>query len=78
MPPPAGLGLDPIDVDDAPRQAVWFVHASDRPACESLRSLPGVESVEVVTPSLEDIYIAYMRSRRPSRPLPAAVPVNVA
>lgn len=76
--PPAGLGLDLIDADDAPRQAAWFVHAPGRGACEAVRSLAGVESVEVVTPSLEDIYIAYMRSRRPAPPAPAAVGANVA
>jgi len=68
--PPAGLGLDLIDADDAPRQAAWFVHARDRGACEAAaRSIPGVDSVEVVSPSLEDIYIAYMRSRRLASPV---------
>jgi len=66
--PPADLPLELIDADDAPRQAVWLVHARDRAACESVRSLPGVESLRIETPSLEDIYIGYMRGRRPERP----------
>ncbi len=64
--PPPALGLDLIDADDAPRQAVWIVHARNRAACEAARSLPGVESLEVLTPNLEELYIAYMRSRKPS------------
>lgn len=70
--PPANFPLELIDVDDAPRQAVWLVHARDRAACEGMRTLPEVESVRVETPSLEDIYIGYMRSRRPEAPAPAA------
>ena len=36
--------------------------------------MPGVESVQIETPSLEDIYIGYMRGRRPAglAPSPAA------
>jgi len=63
--PPANLNLELIDADDAPRQAVWLVHARDRAACEAVRTLPGVETLRVETPSLEEIYIAYMRGRRP-------------
>ncbi|GAC1475380.1 MAG: ABC transporter ATP-binding protein [Isosphaeraceae bacterium] len=70
--PPETLPLELIDVDDAPRQANWLVHARDRAACEAVRSLPGVESVEVTSPSLEDIYVGYMRARRPARPAPLA------
>jgi ABC-2 type transport system ATP-binding protein len=74
--PPADLPLDLIDVDDDPRQAVWLVHARDRAACEAVRGVPGVDSVRIETPSLEDIYIGYMRARRPVRPpFPAAAHV---
>jgi ABC-2 type transport system ATP-binding protein len=60
-----------IDASDAPRQAHWLVRATDRAACEVVRALPGVESLEIETPSLEEIYIGYMRARRlvPSAPL---------
>jgi ABC-2 type transport system ATP-binding protein len=68
--PPADLPLELIDADDAPRQAAWLVHARDRAACETVRAVPGVESVRVETPGLEDIYIGYMRSRLPERPAP--------
>jgi ABC-2 type transport system ATP-binding protein len=72
--PPADLPLELIDADDAPRQAIWLVHARDRSACETVRAVPGVESVRIETPNLEDIYIGYMRRRRPERPpAPAAV-----
>jgi ABC-2 type transport system ATP-binding protein len=33
-----------------------------------VRALPGVEGLEIETPSLEEIYIGYMRARRPERP----------
>ncbi len=70
--PPAEFPVELIDADDAARQAVWLVHARDRAACEQLRTLPGVESLRIESPSLEDIYIAYMRRRRPAAPdLPA-------
>ena len=74
--PPEGRGLELIDASDAPRQARWLVRAADRSACEALRPAgrrgPGVE-----TPSLEEIYIGYMRGRRPERPAPPRV-VHVA
>jgi ABC-2 type transport system ATP-binding protein len=73
--PPSGLGLELIDAAEAPRQAIWLVHARDRSACEAVRALPGVESLQVETPSLEDIYIGYMRGRRPARPNPPAANV---
>jgi ABC-2 type transport system ATP-binding protein len=63
--PPEGRGLEMIDASDAPRQARWLVRAPDRSACEALRALPGVEALQVETPSLEEIYIGYMRGRRP-------------
>jgi ABC-2 type transport system ATP-binding protein len=66
--PPEGRGLDLIDAADAPRQARWLVRAADRSACEAVRALPGVEDLEIETPSLEEIYIGYMRARRPERP----------
>ena len=64
--PPEGLGLELIDTAEALRQAIWLVHARDRGACEAVRALPGVDSLQVETPSLEDIYIGYMRGRRPA------------
>lgn len=71
--PPDELGVELIDAADAPRQATWLVHAPNRAACEAVRALPGVEGLEVNVPSLEEIYIGYMRRRRPegSQPLPA-------
>jgi ABC-2 type transport system ATP-binding protein len=66
--PPEGRGLELIDATDAPRQVRWLVRAADRAACELVRSLPGVESVEIESPTLEEIYIAYMRGRRPEAP----------
>jgi ABC-2 type transport system ATP-binding protein len=73
--PPEGRAVELIDVADAPRQARWLVRASDRSACESLRALPGVEGMEIRTPSLEEIYIGYMRGRRPARSPSLAVHV---
>ena len=35
---------------DAARQAHWLVRAADRSACEVVRALPGVESLEIETP----------------------------
>jgi ABC-2 type transport system ATP-binding protein len=75
--PPEGRGLELIDASDAPRQARWLVRAADRSACEALRAMPGVESLEIETPSLEEIYIGYMRARRPERPAPPRI-VHVA
>ncbi|WP_250846693.1 ABC transporter ATP-binding protein [Aquisphaera insulae] len=74
--PPAGLPVELIDAADAPRQAHWLVRARDHGAAEAVRSLPGVESVQIESPSLEEIYIGYMRGRRPQSPAassPAAV-----
>jgi ABC-2 type transport system ATP-binding protein len=73
--PPEGRTLELIDAADAPRQAHWLVRAADRSACESVRALPGVESLEIETPSLEEIYIGYMRARRPEAVPPLAVHV---
>ncbi len=39
----------------------------DRAACEAIRALPGVEALEIETPSLEEIYIGYMRAAAPIR-----------
>jgi ABC-2 type transport system ATP-binding protein len=75
--PPASLPLELIDASDAPRQAHWLVRARDRAACEAVRNLPGVDSVRIELPSLEDIYIGYMRGRRPA-PAPASSAVHVA
>jgi ABC-2 type transport system ATP-binding protein len=75
--PPESLPLELIDAADAPRQAHWLVRARDRAACDAVRALPGVESVQIESPSLEDIYIGYMRGRRPSPP-PLVGAVHVA
>jgi hypothetical protein len=41
-----------------------------------VRALPGLGDVEVETPSLEDVYIGYMRRRRAEgHPAPVAEPV---
>ncbi len=70
--PPPGMPIELIDLDDAPRQARWIVHAASASALEPLRALPGVTGLEVEAPSLEEIYIAYMRRRGPSSPSPTA------
>jgi ABC-2 type transport system ATP-binding protein len=72
--PPESLPVELIDAADAPRQAHWLIRARDRAAADALRTLPGVESVRLETPTLEDIYIGYMRGRRPrpEAPRPAA------
>ncbi len=64
--PPASLPIELIDAADAPRQAHWLVRARDRAACEAVRNLPGVESLRIESPSLEDVYVGYMRGRRPA------------
>ena len=63
--PRVDSGLEIIDATDAPRQARWLVHAPDRSVLEEVKDWPGVVTVEIETPSLEDIYIAYMRRRAP-------------
>jgi ABC-2 type transport system ATP-binding protein len=35
--------------------------------------MPGVEGLEIETPNLEEIYIGYMRARRPARTAPPRV-----
>src|SRR5262249_36597309 len=55
--PPEGRGLELIDASDAPRQARWLVRAADRSTCEAVRTLPGVEHLEIETPTLEEIYV---------------------
>jgi ABC-2 type transport system ATP-binding protein len=62
--PPAGSGVTLVDCDDQPRQARWLVHAADRATLEPLRNLPGVLEMAVETPSLEEIYVGYLRGRR--------------
>jgi len=74
--PPGGSSLELIDISDAPRQAHWLVRAADRAACEAVRALPGVEGLQIETPSLEEIYIGYMRARRPA--LAPSLAVHVA
>ncbi len=61
-PPPPGSAVEIIDADETRRQARWLVHG-DRRAVEGLRDAPGVVGFAVETPSLEDIYIGYMRRR---------------
>ena len=73
--PPEGQMLELIDASDAPRQARWLVHATDRSACDVVRALPGVEGLKIEIPSLEEIYIGYMRGRRPEVSRPLAVHV---
>jgi ABC-2 type transport system ATP-binding protein len=63
--PPATLPVELIDGADAPRQAHWLVRARDRAAADTVRTIPGVESVRIESASLEEIYIGYMRGRRP-------------
>src|SRR4051812_35606026 len=58
--PPAELPITLIDADDAALQARWLVHAPAA-AIDALRALPGVVALESRTPSLEEIYIGYMR-----------------
>lgn len=71
--PPAGAPLELIDADESTRQCRWLVHAPERAACEAARSWGGVAECAVEVPTLEDIYIAYMRGRRPpAQPLIAA------
>jgi ABC-2 type transport system ATP-binding protein len=69
---PPGLPLELIDAAEAPRQARWLVHAPDRRALEAaVRALPGLGDVEVETPSLEEVYIGYMRRRVAGQPAPS-------
>ncbi len=75
--PTASLPVELIDAADAPRQAHWLVRARDRAAADAVRTVPGVESLQIETPSLEDIYIGYMRGRRP-QPASLSKAANVA
>jgi ABC-2 type transport system ATP-binding protein len=75
--PPESLPVTLIDVADAPRQAHWLVRARDRAAADALRTLPGVESLRIESPTLEDIYIGYMRGRR-TEPAPPQAAAHVA
>jgi ABC-2 type transport system ATP-binding protein len=69
--PPENLPVTLIDAADATRQAHWLIRAKDRAAADALRTLPGVESVRIESPGLEDIYIGYMRGRRPQPGAPS-------
>jgi ABC-2 type transport system ATP-binding protein len=62
--PPAALPVELIDADDTALQARWLVHAPAA-AVEAIRSMPGIVELDRRTPSLEEIYIGYMRRRRP-------------
>jgi ABC-2 type transport system ATP-binding protein len=62
--PIRGLPVEAIDIEDQPRQARWLVHAVDRSALEPIRMLPGVLEMTVASPSLEEIYVGYLRGRR--------------
>jgi ABC-2 type transport system ATP-binding protein len=75
--PPTELPIELIDADDTALQARWLVHAPAA-AIEAVRSLPGIAHMERRTPSLEEIYIGYMRRRRPAGPDLPAAPAQVA
>jgi ABC-2 type transport system ATP-binding protein len=75
--PPEGLPIELIDADDMALQARWLVHAAAA-ALETIGTLPGVIEVERATPSLEEIYIGYMRRRRPAPPQRADAAARVA
>jgi ABC-2 type transport system ATP-binding protein len=72
MEPGRSSTIEVIDAAEGPRQAVWLVHAPSREVAESARDWPGVLSLEVETPSLEEIAIGYLRGRKPE---PAGNPV---
>ncbi len=71
--PPPGFPVELVDASDDFRQARWLVHAADRRAVEAAKGLPGIMGVEVEIPTLEDIYVAYMRRRAPAVIPPYAV-----
>jgi ABC-2 type transport system ATP-binding protein len=62
--PPAELPIELIDADNTALQARWLVHAPAG-AIDALGALSGVAVLDRRTPSLEEIYISYMRRRRP-------------
>ncbi len=64
--PPDTIPVTLIDAENAPRQSRWLVRARERSTLESLRTLPNLESLDIATPNLEEIYIGYMRNRKPS------------
>ena len=61
--PSVTSGLTLVDADEAPRQARWLVHATDREAIAAARYWPGVSGLEIEVPALEEIYIAHMKKR---------------
>ena len=63
--PPDELPVDLIDADDSALQARWLLHGPAG-SIAALASLPGVKEMETRTPTLEEIYIGYMRQRRPA------------
>jgi ABC-2 type transport system ATP-binding protein len=71
--PPEDLPIDLVDANNAAFQAIWLVHAPAA-AIEALRRvLPGLVALESKPATLEEIYIGYMRRRRPdSGPAPLA------
>ena len=76
---PGAPGRLPVELIDARRTPAGPL-AGPRPrraAVEAIRSMPGVDRLEIETPSLEDIYIGYMRRRRP-QPAPPPSAANVA
>jgi ABC-2 type transport system ATP-binding protein len=75
--PPADLPIELIDADDAALQARWLVHAP-AVAIEALRSMSGVAQLERRMASLEEIYIGYMRRRKPAGPTSPVAPAHVA
>ena len=78
VPFPSGTALTPIDVEETARQTRWLVHAPGAEAIDPVRALPGIAALEVERPSLEDIYIGYMRARRGSTEPAPPVAIHVA
>ena len=64
-----------VDLSSGDRPADQTALTVTRPVEEAIRSMPGVSALERRTPSLEEIYIGYMRARRPLPTAPLAVHV---
>ena len=75
--PPRVLPIDLIDADNDALQARWLVHGPAS-AIEAVGALPDVAALEIKTPSLEEIYMGYMRRRRPDSGPSPIVPAQVA
>ena len=68
--PPEGRGFELIDATDAPRQVRWLVRCRSG-RLRVVRSLPGVESVEVESPSSRG-NLRRLHARPAARGAPAA------